>query len=366
MKIAFFHELPYGGARRAVHEFGRQLKRNHTVDLFYVDDKGESGARSIFDSVAFFQFIPKPWSGHNWKAKMYKDTIELYKLAMLHKNLAKKIDQKNYDFVFVHGSKYTQAPFMLRYLKTTSAYYCQEPLRMIYEELFDKTNELSIERKLYERSTRKMRKIIDKKNIFSAKILLANSIYTKNNIKKAYGLDATVCYMGVDISKFYPQASKKRFDILFVGSMDEADGYQFLQQGINLMKKKPIIRYVLRENEWISDDSVMRKLYNSSKLLTCLGYREPFGLLPLEAQACGIPVVAVCEGGYLDTVKDKVTGFLIKRDPKILAQTFVKLLDNPEEIGKLGENASRNIKENWTWEKSAGNLLKIYREKMKL
>jgi len=365
MKIAFFHELPYGGARRAVLEFGKQLKKDHVIDLYYLDEKEEKEVNEIFKSVFLTQFFPKVWVGHNWKAKLYKDTLEIYKLYNIHKKLAQIIDGKGYDFVFVHGSKYTQAPFLLRFLQTQSVYYCQEPLRMVYEELFDRTSSLSFGKRVYERTTRKIRKVIDRQNIQKTRILLANSKYTKSNIRKAYNLDATVCYMGVDTSIFYPEKMKKKYDVLFIGSMEEADGYFLLQDTIKLMEKQPKVRYVLREKEWISDDSLMRKLYSQSKLLTCLGYKEPFGLLPIEAQACGLPAIAVNEGGYKDTVKHLVTGILIQRDPIVLAETIAKLLGNPSLMEKYGESAYRNVQNNWTWQKSTENLLEIITNRKK-
>ncbi len=359
MKIAFFHELPYGGARRAVLEFGKQLKNNNTIDLYYLDDKPEKYINEIFNITRFIHFTPKTWAGHNWKIKLYKDFIELFKIYIIHKKLAREIDKKGYDFVFVHGSKYTQAPFLLRFLKTKSVYYCQEPLRMVYEELFDITHTLSFERRTYERLTRKIRKIIDSQNVHNASILLANSQFTRKNIKKAYNLDAIVCYMGVDISRFHPEKCNKKYDILFIGSMEEIDGYELLQKAITFMKKAPRVRYVLREKEWISDDAVMRRLYSSSRLLTCLGYKEPFGLLPIEAQACGIPVIAVNEGGYKDTVINNVTGLLIQRDPRVLSKTIDQILSDQKKINNLGDNAFKNVQKNWTWEKSSENLLKI-------
>lgn len=361
MKIAIFHELPYGGARRAVLEFGRELKKKNKIDLFYIDERQEKNLSGIFSQVTFYKFIPKKWKGKNWKAKLYKDTLELYKLRQLHRKVAKVINSGEYDFVFIHGSKFTQAPFILKFVNSTTIYYCQEPLRMVYEELFDNTRVLSFGKRMYERTNRKIRKIIDHANVKSADILLANSKYTKQNIKMAYNLSSTVCYMGVDIKRFYPENYKKKFDLLFVGSMEDIDGYSLLQDAISQMRKKPDVRYLLREKEWISDDRVLRKIYCESQLLVCLAYKEPFGLLPIEAQACGLPVVAVAQGGYLDTVKNNQTGFLVQRNAGKIAELLTKLLASPRRIKVIGENAYEDVIENWTWERSTKNLLSIYK-----
>lgn len=362
MKIALFHELPYGGARRAVLEYGRELSKDNIVDLFYIDESSEKNIKDIFHSIKFIKFIPVKWSGKNWKAKLYKDTVELFKLYLLHKKIAKLIDEKEYDFVFIHGSKYTQTPFISRFLKTYSIYYCQEPLRMVYEELFDIPNDLSIWKKYYERFNRNNRRLIDKSNIFQIRLLLANSNFTKKNIKKAYKLDSTVLYMGVDMKRFFPVKTKKIFDILFVGSMDDIDGYKLLQDSISLMKVKPKVRYLLREKEWISNDAELRKLYSQSKLLICLAYKEPFGLLPIEAQACGTPVVAVKEGGYLDSVLDGQTGIFVKRNPMDISRNLTKILKDNSKLDKLGRASRENVIKNWSWKVNTFKLMNLVKE----
>src|SRR5258708_3905124 len=131
MKIAFFHEVHAGGARKTVNEFGKRLKHKHTVDMYYVDGKNDVAEEKNFHSVNFYKFTPKKWTGGNWKTKLYKDSIELIKLYNSHKKIARDIDIKKYDLVFIHPSKFTQAPFLLRFLKTKKIYYCQEPLRMV-------------------------------------------------------------------------------------------------------------------------------------------------------------------------------------------------------------------------------------------
>ena len=136
MKIAVFHELHAGGARRAVNDFAKYLKVNNVVDLFTTDQIIKTEERNEYHKVYKYTFKPKKSQGKNWKARLYKDTIELYRLAQLHKQIAQKIDHSNYDIVFIHPSQYSQAPFILRYLKSKKIYYCQEPLRIVYDDLF--------------------------------------------------------------------------------------------------------------------------------------------------------------------------------------------------------------------------------------
>src|SRR5690349_18727077 len=130
MKIAIFHELHAGGARRAVNEFAIRLKKKNRVDLFLVDEKTSAEENIFFSTIRLFQFIPKKWQGKNWKVRLYKDSVELFHLNKLHKKIADEINQKGYDIVLVFPSRYTQAPFLLKFLKTKSVYFAMEPLRI--------------------------------------------------------------------------------------------------------------------------------------------------------------------------------------------------------------------------------------------
>jgi D-inositol-3-phosphate glycosyltransferase len=71
-------------------------------------------------------------------------------------------------------------------------------------------------------------------------------------------------------------------------------------------------------------------------------YYESFGMVALEAMACGSPVVASRVGGLTTTVKDGVTGYLVPEgEPAALAERLERLLHDPETRARLGVNASR-------------------------
>ena len=71
-------------------------------------------------------------------------------------------------------------------------------------------------------------------------------------------------------------------------------------------------------------------------------YYESFGMVALEAMACGSPVVASRVGGLTTTVKDGVTGYLVPEgDPAALATRLELLLHDPETRARLGLHASR-------------------------
>jgi len=362
MRIAFFHELPFGGAYRTVYEYGKALRKlGHQCELYYVSDREDKENRSYFNRIYFYQFLPKKYSGNDPVARLYKDTIELVKLRDLHARIAKEIDSRNYDFAFIHPSKFTQAPFILNFLKTKKIYYCHEPLRLVYDSFVClDTNHLPFYKKYYEKLNRIMRKKIDRKNLDSADLILVNSKFTQDWVKMAYSKDSEVCYHGVDTSKFKPIKMKKTFDVLFLGEKTKIEGWDLLEDSLEFFSKKPKIKVVQRTQSGKGiPDSELVKEYNRAKIVVCLSRNEPFGLVPLEAMACGVPVVAVQEGGFVESVVNGKSGYLIARNPEKLYKAIKTLLNNEKLRNKMGQYSVRYIRKNWSWDNSAANLIRI-------
>ena len=362
MKIAIFHELEkLSGARKIVNGYGKILKKENVVDLYYVDYDQEKNLKNNFTNSYFYKFKEKKWEGNNWKIKLYKDTIELIKLYLLHRKVAKIINSKEYDFVLVNPSKFTQTPFLLRFIDK-SIYFCQEPLRLVYDDLF-RIPDLNLFKQYYEEINRKIRKLIDRSNINNASLVLANSFFSKQNIKKAYDIKAVVCYLGVDENIFFPTGIQKKFDLLFIGDKSSIEGYDLLTKTLKMYRKVPKICYILRDktNKRLSEIELIKK-YNQVKIVLCLSRSEPFGLISLEAMSCGIPVIAVNEGGYKESVVDGKTGYLVEFSSKILKEKIDYLIDNNQIREKMGMLAREHVLKKFTLEKSVINFLKIVNE----
>jgi type III pantothenate kinase len=94
----------------------------------------------------------------------------------------------------------------------------------------------------------------------------------------------------------------------------------------------------------------MPGLYRSADVVLAVPWYEPFGITPLEAAACGRPVVASATGGLMDTVVDGETGILVPpRDPSALARAAAALLADRETAARWGAAARARAVEQYDW-----------------
>ena len=89
---------------------------------------------------------------------------------------------------------------------------------------------------------------------------------------------------------------------------------------------------------------------------------EAFGLVNVEAMACGVPVIATNIGGMPEVIEHGKTGYLVNTEKleAELAKYVIQLLNNPEKIKQLGLNCVNRVYKDFTWEKSASRLLRLY------
>ncbi|MGX6607804.1 D-inositol-3-phosphate glycosyltransferase [Micromonosporaceae bacterium Da 78-11] len=103
-------------------------------------------------------------------------------------------------------------------------------------------------------------------------------------------------------------------------------------------------------------------LYRSADLVAVPSYNESFGLVALEAQACGTPVVAASVGGLVTAVRDGVSGVLVDgHDPHDWARVLDRLLAAPRLRHKLSAGAVAHAAD-FSWDRTAEGLLRVYRE----
>jgi glycosyltransferase involved in cell wall biosynthesis len=312
--------------------------------------------------------------------------LDLMRLDLLARQIAREIDSLNYDLVYVHPDKWTQAPTLLSYVHSPTVYYAQESLRASYEPeiprpylkgnwrtVLDSFDPLIA---LYKRSLAR----IDQRNTRRANHILTNSRFTAVNIQNIYKREAHTIYLGVDSDTFrpLPQVKKENY-VLSVGELRPNKGYDFLIKSISLIPKevRPPLRIVgnatmpqeysfllnlAQANDVDLEIEVMVDLetlilrYNQAALLVYAPVLEPFGLVALEAMACNTAVVGVNEGGVQESVLHGQTGLLVERDLVQFAEAVQYLLCDPELAALYGKNGRQHVLNNWTWEQSAAAI----------
>jgi D-inositol-3-phosphate glycosyltransferase len=106
----------------------------------------------------------------------------------------------------------------------------------------------------------------------------------------------------------------------------------------------------------------LAELYRAADLVAVPSYNESFGLVALEAQACGTPVVAAAVGGLVTAVRDGLSGVLVGgHDPVDWARVIGRLLRAPGEQARLSQGAVMHAR-NFSWNRTACGVLGVYRD----
>jgi D-inositol-3-phosphate glycosyltransferase len=213
---------------------------------------------------------------------------------------------------------------------------------------------------------------------------------------------------GVDVSRFYPIPKDEARQVigipcekcllLFVGRIEPLKGVDTLIKAIALMLHQGVLQecpyyLVIIGGEPDADPSEMtiemerlKKLckeldvqdlviflgkraqetlpyyYSSAQILVMPSHYESFGMVALEAMACGTPVVASQVGGLPFLIQDGKTGFVIPdRDPEALAAKLTLLIENPAIRRQFGEVANQTA-QGYAWEQIARQVLDQYQE----
>lgn len=105
----------------------------------------------------------------------------------------------------------------------------------------------------------------------------------------------------------------------------------------------------------------MPGIFRSADAVVCAPWYEPFGIVPLEAMACGVPVVAAAVGGLRDTVVDHGTGLHVPpRDPEAIASALAMLLRSRSLRAELGNAGKVRARTRYSWDRVAAETEKAY------
>jgi len=105
----------------------------------------------------------------------------------------------------------------------------------------------------------------------------------------------------------------------------------------------------------------LRYYYSAANVFVTTPWYEPFGITPVEAMACGTPVVGTAVGGIKTTVIDGETGYLVPpNDPEAVAERLAWLHDHPHVAQRIGWAGMRRAYQHFTWRSVATHIASVY------
>ena len=200
---------------------------------------------------------------------------------------------------------------------------------------------------------------------------MAVSRTVQQRILRTYSQESRVIYPFVDLDFFRPTASSREDFYLIVSGLVPnkrislaVEAFNRSGKALRIVGSGPLLRRLRRMARpnvqflgWQPDDEV-RRLYQTARGLVFPGH-EDFGLVPVEAQACGCPVIAYGEGGVTESVVAGETGvFFQDRTPDALREAVEVLEKSPLEEGKMIQNAKHFSRDRfWSeWRQCLGEL----------
>ncbi|HEX9918796.1 MAG TPA: glycosyltransferase family 4 protein, partial [Pyrinomonadaceae bacterium] len=306
---------------------------------------------------------------------------------------ADEINRGEFDLLFANSSLYQAVSSIGRYARLPKVVYLQEPVRELYEAMPDPIWQALPPAESYVsaaiirdylknlvkvQSLRVlMREEVRNARAFDA--MLVNSFYSRESILRAYGLDAKVCYLGVDAGKFRDLNLPREDYVVGLGAFVKLKNVEFALRSLaevpeprrprlvwignaadplylEAMKQLAVaLKVDFEPRVKITDDELITTL-NRARLMIYCSRLEPFGFAPLEANACGVPVLAVAEGGVRETIVDGVNGLLVDSDPRRMAEAVMRLSDDPEYARRMGHAARQQVVEQWSIEAAVERL----------
>ena len=397
MKIAVWHNLPSGGGKRLLHELvSRLLARGHHIESWCppTADPSYLPLREIIPEHVVPLSWAEPcirgrWSYLLWEYRNMADNIAA--MDRHSERCATEMKAGGFDVIFAHACRFLRVTAMGRLGKIPAVLFLGEPFRTLYEAA-PRLPWLALPRgsgpawtpKAIKRALKDLVRIQALRlqareecdNAAAFDEILVNSYFSRESVLRAYGLDARVCYPGIASDRFRPLGLPRDRVVVGVGAIDRAKGVDTairaiatipeaqrpellwignftnpLYQGeVESLAKDLSVTLVTRIS--VSDEELVDVL-NRASVMIYVSRLEPFGMAPLEANACGTPVVAIAEGGIRETIVDGVNGLLVPdRRPDLIGRALARVLDDRALACALGERGRALVVDNWSWERT--------------
>lgn len=354
MKIAIVHDwlTNRGGAENTVEEIMRTFPTAVLYTSVY-DRRHVDGFYTTQVHTTFLQKIPFVKYKHKFMSYLRSVYFE-------------QLDLSEYDLVI--SSSHAEAKGVITKPHCTHVCYCHTPTRYFWSDYakyiermeFGKLN--PIVRKVFPILSDYMR-LWDRSAADRVDRFIANSSYVAQRITKYYRQNASVVYPPVDTEFFDQNENVKREEFYFTVSriipykQIDLIAQAFAKWGkpIVIAGEGPLRRSLIRKYKayknisfvgYVSKEE-LRSYYQKAKGFI-FASEEDFGIVPVEAQACGCPVLAYAKGGALESIVENVTGmFFHAQECDVLVKALEAFEQNKFIAADCRDNAQRFSKENF-------------------
>jgi glycosyltransferase involved in cell wall biosynthesis len=317
MKVAIVHDwlVTNAGAEKVLRSI---INIYPDADIFSLVDFLSPEERDIIIDgkkvhTSFIQKLP-------YAKKHFRNYLPLFPKAI------ESFDLSAYDLII--SSSWAVAKGVKKTSDQLHVSYCHTPIRYAWDLYDEYTKDLPWIKKILVQSILKYIRKWDIATLDRVDHFIANSRFVQERIKRTYHREATVIYPPVDIDKFTLHEKKEDF-YLTASRLVPYKKTKLIVEAFNKMPDKKLVVIGSGEEydsiKKIAKDNITVLGYQSDEVLIATMQKakafmyaaiEDFGIIPIEAMACGTPVIALNEGGTKETVIDKVTG--IHFDEQIL------------------------------------------------
>ncbi len=304
-----------------------------------------------------------------WGRTKYRNYLQLFPKAI------ESIDLSNYDVIISSSSSVAKG--VLTHSNQLHICYCHSPVRYAWDLYHQYLKESGLNKKSlkgwYARHILHKLRIWDVISANRVDYFIANSNFIKRRITKIYRRDSEVIYPPVHVDNFslhdekedyYFTASRmvpyKKIDIIVEAFSKMPDKRLIVAgTGPDFNKIKKLAGANVEILGFVSDERMVELMQKAKAFV--FAANEDFGIIPVEAQACGTPVIAFGSGGSLETVKENVTGYYFNEQS---SEAIVQcVLQNAEKLMSLEVGAIRKHAETFAVSRFKDQLEKLVEEK---
>jgi glycosyltransferase involved in cell wall biosynthesis len=281
-------------------------------------------------------------------SRLYRHYLPVFPFAI------EQFDLDRFDLVI--SSSHCAAKAVVRPGRSVHVCYCHSPMRYAWDQFDAYFGEERVGRIAATLLRRYMRRLARWDADTSARVdrFVANSHYVARRIGRYYGRAAEVVPPPVDTEFFTPEGRLtdnyllvvsalvpyKRLDLAIAAAETVGMPLKVVGRGPELSRLRRLASSTVEFVGTASNEEI-RDLYRGAAALVMPG-EEDFGMVPVEAQACGCPVVALARGGALETVVDGLTGVLVADSSvSAFADGLRRVGSLPGDVLALRANAER-------------------------